>query len=33
MAKMCSNFVAAGAEVTFNFALNSVIWKVKETTQ
>jgi len=32
MAKMCSNFVAADAKVIFNFALDSVIRKVKETT-
>jgi len=33
MAKICSNFVAAGAIVIFNFALDSVIRKVKETTE
>jgi len=33
MAEMCSNFVAADAKVIFNFALDIVIRKVKETTQ
>lgn len=32
MAKICNNFVAAGAKVIFNFALDSVIRKIKETT-
>jgi hypothetical protein len=33
MVKICSNFVAAGAKLIFNFALDIVIRKVKETTQ
>jgi hypothetical protein len=33
MAKICSNFVAAGAKVIFNFTLDIVIIKVKETIQ